>query len=32
MAGPVLTPWGDRNQRFRLTQRLQLTLFEGPQA
>jgi catechol 2,3-dioxygenase-like lactoylglutathione lyase family enzyme len=32
VAEPVLTPWGDRNQRFRLTERLQLTLFERPGA
>jgi hypothetical protein len=32
VAEPVLTPWGDRNQRFRLTERLQLTLFEHPEA
>ena len=32
VAEPVLTPWGDRNQRFRLTERLQLTLFERPEA
>ena len=25
---PVLTPWGDHNQRFRLAEGLQLTLFE----
>ena len=31
-AGPVLTPWGDRNQRFRLSEGLQLTLFEAPGA
>jgi len=29
VAEPVLTPWGDRNQRFRLTQGLHLTLFES---
>ena len=28
-AEPVLTPWGDRNQRFRLAEGLQLTLFES---
>jgi catechol 2,3-dioxygenase-like lactoylglutathione lyase family enzyme len=28
LAEPVLTPWGDRNQRFRLAEELQLTLFE----
>jgi catechol 2,3-dioxygenase-like lactoylglutathione lyase family enzyme len=26
---PVLTPWGDHNQRFRLAEGLQLTLFES---
>ena len=30
-AEPVLTPWGDRNQRFRLAEGLQLTLFESPE-
>jgi predicted enzyme related to lactoylglutathione lyase len=31
MAPPVDTPWGDRNQRFRAKDGLQLTLFEpGP--
>jgi catechol 2,3-dioxygenase-like lactoylglutathione lyase family enzyme len=29
IAEPVLTPWGDRNQRFRLPDGLQLTLFAG---
>jgi hypothetical protein len=29
LAGPVLTPWGDHNQRFRLAGGLQLTLFES---
>jgi catechol 2,3-dioxygenase-like lactoylglutathione lyase family enzyme len=29
VAEPVVTPWGDRNQRFRLAEGLQLTLFEG---
>jgi catechol 2,3-dioxygenase-like lactoylglutathione lyase family enzyme len=28
LAEPVLTPWGDRNQRFALAEGLQLTLFE----
>ena len=28
MAGPVNTPWGDRNQRFRAKDGLQLTLFQ----
>jgi catechol 2,3-dioxygenase-like lactoylglutathione lyase family enzyme len=28
-AEPVLTPWGDRNQRFRLAEGLQLTVFES---
>jgi catechol 2,3-dioxygenase-like lactoylglutathione lyase family enzyme len=28
MAGPVETPWGDRNQRFRARDGLQLTLFQ----
>ncbi len=28
MAGPVDTPWGDRNQRFRARDGLQLTLFQ----
>ena len=28
LAEPVLTPWGDHNQRFRLAGGLQLTLFE----
>ena len=32
VAAPVLTPWGDRNQRFRLFEGLQLTLFEAPGA
>ena len=31
VAAPVLTPWGDRNQRFRLSEGLQLTLFEPTQ-
>ena len=30
MAGPVDTPWGDRNQRFRARDGLQLTLFQAP--
>ena len=29
IAEPVLTPWGDRNQRFRMADGLQLTLFAG---
>ena len=28
MAGPVETPWGDRNQRFRAKDGFQLTLFQ----
>jgi catechol 2,3-dioxygenase-like lactoylglutathione lyase family enzyme len=32
VAEQVLTPWGDRNQRFRLSEGLQLTLFEAPGA
>ncbi len=28
LADPVDTPWGDLNQRFRLEERLQLTLFQ----
>jgi hypothetical protein len=32
LAEPVLTPWGDHNQRFRLAGGLQLTLFERPEA
>ena len=28
MAGPVETPWGDRNQRFRAKDGCQLTLFQ----
>jgi catechol 2,3-dioxygenase-like lactoylglutathione lyase family enzyme len=28
LADPVVTPWGDRNQRFRAADGLQLTLFE----
>ena len=28
VARQVLTPWGDRNQRFRLSEGLQLTIFE----
>ena len=27
-AGPVVTPWGDHNQRFKTTDGLQLTLFQ----
>lgn len=30
VAEPVDTPWGDRNQRFRAKDGLQLTLFEAP--
>ncbi|HEX5950645.1 MAG TPA: VOC family protein [Actinomycetota bacterium] len=30
MAEPVDTPWGDRNQRFRGKDGLQLTLFQAP--
>jgi catechol 2,3-dioxygenase-like lactoylglutathione lyase family enzyme len=30
-AEPVLTPWGDRNLRFRLAEGLQMTLFESPE-
>jgi lactoylglutathione lyase len=30
LAGPVETPWGDRNQRFRGADGLQLTLFRSP--
>jgi catechol 2,3-dioxygenase-like lactoylglutathione lyase family enzyme len=30
MAAPVETPWGDRNQRFRAKDGLQLTLFQPP--
>ncbi len=29
LAAPVVTPWGDRNQRFRAKDGLQLTLFES---
>ena len=29
MAGAVTTPWGDRNQRFRAKDGLQLTLFQS---
>ena len=32
MASAVLTPWGDRNQRFQLPEGLQLTLFEPTDA
>jgi lactoylglutathione lyase len=28
LAGPVITPWGDHNQRFATSDGLQLTLFE----
>jgi catechol 2,3-dioxygenase-like lactoylglutathione lyase family enzyme len=30
MAPPVETPWGDRNQRFRARDGLQVTLFQSP--
>jgi len=30
LADPVDTPWGDRNQRFRARDGLQLTLFQSP--
>jgi predicted enzyme related to lactoylglutathione lyase len=30
MAPPVDTPWGDRNQRFRARDGLQVTLFQSP--
>ena len=30
LAEPALTPWGDRNQRFRSADGSQLTLFETP--
>jgi predicted enzyme related to lactoylglutathione lyase len=30
MAAPVETPWGDRNQRFRAKDGVQLTLFQSP--
>jgi catechol 2,3-dioxygenase-like lactoylglutathione lyase family enzyme len=30
LADPVDTPWGDRNQRFRGADGLQLTLFQSP--
>jgi catechol 2,3-dioxygenase-like lactoylglutathione lyase family enzyme len=30
MANPVRTPWGDRNQRFRARDGMQLTLFQAP--
>jgi predicted enzyme related to lactoylglutathione lyase len=32
MAPPVDTPWGDRNQRFRTKEGLQLTLFQAKPA
>ena len=32
MAAPVETPWGDRNQRFRTNDGLQLTLFQSSAA
>jgi catechol 2,3-dioxygenase-like lactoylglutathione lyase family enzyme len=31
-AKPVITPWGDRNRRFRLPEGLQLTLFQAAEA
>jgi catechol 2,3-dioxygenase-like lactoylglutathione lyase family enzyme len=30
LAAPVQTPWGDRTQRFRAKDGLQLTLYQGP--
>ena len=30
LAGPVDTPWGDRNQRFQAPDGLQLTLYRSP--
>ena len=30
-AGPVVTPWGDHNRRYRTTDGLQLTLFQSPE-
>jgi hypothetical protein len=30
MAAPVDTPWGDKNQRFRAKDGMQLTLFQSP--
>lgn len=30
LADPVVTPWGDRNRRFRGRDGLQLTLFQAP--
>ena len=30
MAAPVETPWGNRNQRFRAKDGMQLTLFQSP--
>jgi predicted enzyme related to lactoylglutathione lyase len=30
-AEPVVTPWGDRNRRFRTSGGLQLTLFQSPE-
>jgi catechol 2,3-dioxygenase-like lactoylglutathione lyase family enzyme len=30
VADPVDTPWGDRNRRFRMSDELQLTLFQPP--
>jgi catechol 2,3-dioxygenase-like lactoylglutathione lyase family enzyme len=31
VADPVDTPWGDRNRRFRMSDGLQLTLFQSPE-
>lgn len=31
IADPVVTPWGDRNRRFRTSDGLQLTLFQSPE-
>jgi catechol 2,3-dioxygenase-like lactoylglutathione lyase family enzyme len=31
LAEPVQTPWGDRNQRFRTANGMQLTLFRSPE-
>jgi hypothetical protein len=30
LAGPIDTPWGDRNQRFRAAGSQQLTLYQAP--
>jgi catechol 2,3-dioxygenase-like lactoylglutathione lyase family enzyme len=32
LASPVDTPWGDRNQRFRAKDGMQLTLFRSPES